>query len=452
MYQLGFWTMEKSPLELWLHDFGDHRTPSLTNLSSASLETIDLDVDLDADIRQHVESELAYAIDDDETTEVDDAISLKIDDHGNEWIIIHIADITSVLEPHSALESVARSRVETIYLPHQKYNMLPANLSEDLISLRTDRPSRVLTFAMRINEDQGNIIDFKYYPGLAKIKRVNYHSVESILNKDDPSQCDMVSEIDRSEQSVLRRLFKYAEIRRAYRQRNGARTFQLGSPEIKRREGKINIIWDREKNAHKLVEEMMLLAGEAVANYASEHKIPIPYRTQDKPLISVSNDQSDIFELLSLIGLLPRAETIQRHEREDPKHFSVGTEYSRVTSPLRRYSDIITHAQLKAHLRGIPLPYSETDLNSIVNHIDRMTQQIKSLQKFSEKYWLFEHLREKVGQTFNGVVYKVVRPKTDSVHHLMWCEVWIKEFALQERLLLDPVSYTHLTLPTKRIV
>ena len=138
--------------------------------------------------------------------------------------------------------------------------------------------------------------------------------------------------------------------------------------------------------AQTLVSELMILANELVATHCANSGIPIPYRTQAAPALSE--------EIISRVNALPEAPAYVRnwmlvHEShpasvqvQPGRHHSLGLEaYSRATSPIRRYWDLIVHHQVKAHLRSEVLPYTKQDVENMIPSLLLREQHVKQLEK-----------------------------------------------------------------------
>jgi exoribonuclease R len=249
--------------------------------------------------RQDLGSMVGFAIDDPETTEVDDAISLHFDDQGKEWVYVHIADPSSHLDPRGPLVQEYCARTATsIYLPHKRFSMLPSQISHSVsLSDFTEYDQNekkqnrqfhyVLTHKFRI--DGGNIVDGSIFTGvLRNVHRLSYENVDKYL----------IDPIDNEDhiQKTLKRLFEISKEHLAHRKSMGAIQFVWPKPIIKLSKASTGAdhspyIVDRIVNEYDLVRspsrilvsECMILCNRMTALWCNERSIPIPYRVQDIP-------------------------------------------------------------------------------------------------------------------------------------------------------------------------
>eukprot|EP01125_Pyxidicula_operculata_P011680 TRINITY_DN3824_c0_g1_i3.p1 TRINITY_DN3824_c0_g1~~TRINITY_DN3824_c0_g1_i3.p1 ORF type:complete len:881 (+),score=146.18 TRINITY_DN3824_c0_g1_i3:2316-4958(+) len=379
--------------------------------------------DLDASTRKDFTHLMSYAIDDPTTTEVDDSVGLEIRPDGSEWIHVHIADPTHIIQPNSDIDLLARSRGTTIYLPHAKYHMLPPVISEKTLSLMNyPTPSVAFSLLYRLDED-GRIVDYEVTNSYSNVTRITYDDVETILNG--------TSNLDEHAIRSIKRLYELTISRRNYRILNGARTTSL--PDVRVYvEDNVPYLHDcryRDKSK-SLVEELMIAAGEVVSKFAIANNIPIAYRVQELSKLpevldtSSGNPMVDILRAIEFMSSASTQATVRRHE-------SVALDaYARVTSPLRRYADFITHYQVKSFLRygtTNSLPFNIAEVDGILNMIDYKGRRSDSLQKSAEAYWKRKILREST-QGWKAVIYDI-----SGVSYVL-PEQMLKEMGVQQNL------------------
>ncbi len=334
--------------------------------------------------RLDLRKELCFTIDPEDAKDFDDAVSLEILPHGDYKLGVHIADVSHYVKEGSALDREALKRGTSVYLADEVIPMLPEKLSNEVCSLRPyeDR----LTFsAMMILDDKGVLKDYTLEKSIINSRRrFTYEEVQKIL---DTGRGDHAQS--------LRQMHDLAQILLKKRMKEGSIDFETA--EVKFRfddEGKpVEIVKKKRLDAHRLIEDFMLLANKTVAGHivhaknekgsAEAHLRPFVYRVHDSP------DAEKIQELAAFVGQFGYAlnasggitstalqkllNDIRGKEEEavinevairsmakavySPKnigHFGLGFKhYTHFTSPIRRYPDLVVHRLLMEYQ---PLP------------------------------------------------------------------------------------------------
>jgi exoribonuclease-2 len=146
------------------------------------------------------------------------------------------------------------------------------------------------------------------------------------------------------------------------------------------------------------VQEAMLMAGEAAARYALEHGIPCPFTTQETPEAGELPD--------GLAGMYARRRTLKRSQQTNmpAPHAGLGLElYTRATSPLRRYLDLVVHQQLRAHLRGAPM-LGEQEVLERVGAAEAVTGHTRQAEILAYKHWTLVYLIQRPGWRGEGIL------------------------------------------------
>jgi exoribonuclease-2 len=338
---------------------------------------------------------------------------------GDIWIHIHISSPASFdhVTPNSPADLAARRRASTIYLPHRRYAMFPPSLVQ-LFTLTPNQPNTALTFSARLDPATGALVDYRVQPSLVNITRVNYYHVEQVLNGSAASDV---------QSRDLFELHHVAQLRRQYRNSIGARLINLPDPDIKvTRDGdnpQIKLMPNTTPKSRVLVEELMVLAGELAAKLAIERQLPVPLRVQVKPELpehlaldpivsAASESMTPLTRLVRELRLLPYSTTASTTAASDVGHYSVGLEtYARVTSPIRRYSDLLFQYQYYAQLQGKELPFSSDLLKQLLVQVDVTSYYIHQLQQRCERYWKYKYLAQhSAHHHYYGVVIDVNTP------------------------------------------
>ena len=335
----------------------------------------------------------AISIDDDDTVEIDDAVTIYQD--GSQYVVgIHIADASAFVTRGDALDAEALRRASTIYLPTKAVRMLPERLSTDLASLNkgVDRP--VFTIEVRFDADF-NRLEHRLVLGSIRVReRLTYEEADERI---------------RGEDFGLTALHQIALRLRAERETHGAVNFRRPELKIRVLRGKekeeIRITSSDPNSASRiLVSEMMVLLNRLAADFAATNNLPVIFRTQEArdPL---PPETSPIPEVLAF-DKLRRTFKRSRLSLTPGLHSGLGlSAYTQVSSPIRRYSDLVTQRQFTALLEGRPIPHTREELLHVLAVAEGAELEIRSLEDRSTSYWLLTFLaRERMGVVLNAVI------------------------------------------------
>ncbi|MFM8323149.1 MAG: ribonuclease catalytic domain-containing protein [Chloroflexota bacterium] len=328
----------------------------------------------------------AYAIDDKLNQDPDDALSLvSIEVDAGELrsarVWVHVADAAALAPPDSPADLEARRRGATLYLPEGPVTMLPPGAVQTL-GLGLHPISPALSFDITIDA-QAQVTEFKIAPSWVRVERLSYDAAEERLHEPD-----------------LHGLAQVAEAFNRRRERSGAFLLDLPESIIKVIDGQVQIESIRRLRSREMVRELMLLAGEAVARFAIEQRLPFPFATQEPPALPANPPP----ELARALGL-PTAELtmaqrfamrrlLKRSQvsLQPGEHSGVGlSAYSRLTSPLRRYLDLAAHQQLRRLLRG-ERPLNESEMIERIGYSEAIIGVIARTESLSRRHWTLVHL------------------------------------------------------------
>lgn len=325
-------------------------------------------------------------IDDETTTDVDDAISFESSEDG--WRVgVHIADAAEFILKDSPLDKEAHTRSTSIYLPDEKICMLPESLTS-AASLNRALPRPAISVLMDFHSN-GQITSWEIKESLIMVKdRWTYDQVDSMLGQN----------------SAFSKLHDMAIRFKEERKKSGALILDFPRFEIHvdKATRRIFIAKAKPKSPSQvLVSEWMILANRLVAGFCQQSGIPVIYRTQTPPTKIFPFEEGDWVNLFKQRRYMRRAEA----SVTPSPHFGLGLHaYLQMTSPLRRYSDLAVHRQLKAFIRKEALPYSVADLESILAYSERWIEIAELVERESRKYWLLKFLEPRVGLKFQAVV------------------------------------------------
>lgn len=308
---------------------------------------------------------VAYAIDSEYSTDPDDAIAWD-----GTYLWVHIADPASTVTPDSSIDKTARSRGATLYIPEGASRMLSESALADY-ALGLNEISRALSFRIKLDEN-GNVEDCTVLKTIVDVKRLTYKTADE--QKDSPE---------------LAPLFEIARKNIERREKAGAVSITL--PEVHISVDKDTKKVSIEENIHQesgdAVREAMLLAGEGAAKFAFKNNIPFPFVAQDKP--EIPGDLPD-----GLAGQYRLRRCMRRRNVgiTPAPHAGLGLSmYSQVTSPLRRYGDLVSHEQLRAFIDGRKLLDKDTMLER-VSEGDAAAVACKKAERNSNLHWTLVYL------------------------------------------------------------
>ena len=307
----------------------------------------------------------AYAIDNQWSTDPDDAIAFD-----GQYVWVHIADPASSVYPDSPIDIAARHRGATLYIPEGAVRMLAEDSLEDY-ALGLTTLSRALSFCIELDEN-GAVLSCKVLKTLVKVKRYTYE--EADMQKDSPQLAPLYAIARRNEQRRLKA---------------GAVSITLPEVHISVTDGIVNIFPALSWESNNVVREFMLLAGEAVAKFAFKNGIPFPFVSQEKPDLptNILDGYAGQYQLRRCMRSRSLGVTPMQHAG-----LGLGM-YTQVTSPLRRYSDLVAHQQLRAFIDGRPLLNKDTMLERIAAGDAAAGASVKAERK-SNLHWTLVYLTQ----------------------------------------------------------
>ena len=327
-----------------------------------------------------------YTIDDESTREIDDALSVETLPDGQQRLWVHIADPTRWLIPGDDLDLEARRRCTTVYLPTGMVPMFPLELATGPMSLVQGEVHCALSFGVVLTE-AGAIADYQIAASLIKpTYRLTYEDVDEMLDLGIQAEPELLA------------IAHWAKVREQWRAQQGAINIHMPETSIRvsqhDEQEAIEIKMLDDSPARELVAEMMILTGEVAARYGQDHALAMPFRSQPQPELPPEE------ELMQLPSALVRYSAIRRCMPRSEmgitpaRHATLGLEgYSQVTSPIRRYTDLLAHFQIKAHLRGEPLPFSSEEITELTQGVSSGAYEAVLVERQTKRYWALEYLR-----------------------------------------------------------
>ncbi len=377
-------------------------------------------------------------IDGERAKDFDDAVSIKLTEHGYKlWV--HIADVGYYVPWDSAIDLEARKRGTSIYFPDRVIPMLPNELSENLCSLRPEMERLAFTAEMDFGR-HGEKLNAKFYPSLIKSnERMTYTSVRKILVDNDRHERKRYDYL----LSDFELMAELCGVLRKKRLERGSLDFDLPEPEVLLdMQGRPEAIVKAERNfAHIIIEEFMVAANEAVAEYLAELETPTLYRIHEEPdtqkmegilryikplrgtVHGARYEPKNFSALLREVKGRPEEEMVNymvlrslkqaRYSPLNAGHFGLASgHYTHFTSPIRRYPDLIVHRILREVLhkkriserRKQELETMLPDIAFNSSRMERLSGEAENAVLNAMRVWF---MKDKVGDEFEGKVVNV---------------------------------------------
>lgn len=332
------------------------------------------ETELPEEKRKDLTSLLSYAIDDEGSHDPDDAISIDTD-----RIWVHIADTAAIIPPDSPIDLEARARGTSVYLPEGTVPMLPPQIIQ-ILGMGLQERSPALSFGVTL-DNSGEVREIEVVPSWVKVRRLTYGQAETLLETD-----------------ALREINALTLRYQSRRQANGALFIDLPEIKLKVDGGHVQIMPIPALRSRDLVREAMLMAGEAAARFAIEHDIPIPFVAQE------GANPAELPE--GLAGLFALRRMLKRSEVSSiaRPHAGLGLDvYTRATSPLRRYLDLVVHQQLRAYLRGKEI----LDTQALIQRVgvsEAISNTANRAEQLAERHWTLVYLLQHPDWEGEGVL------------------------------------------------
>jgi len=321
-----------------------------------------------------------FAIDNSDSSDADDAISIEGD---RVWI--HIADVASYVDCNSDLDLFAQKRISNLYLPDQTLHMLPPKISE-VCSLGVDEISNSVSVGFVLKDSE--ISDIQIHLSQIKVTKISYEEADKLL----------------SENKLLSKLNEIAKEHKSYRERNGAIRLNLPKTDIKLLDQKVIVIPQFESESREMISEFMVLAGRVIAKFSIENNISMPYLLQDSGKFS-----DEIIENINNLSLSKTFEAAKGFNRsklsvKPSLHAGLGlNEYLRVTSPMRRYMDLLVQQQLVRFISNLTL-LNESEIKERIKVNNSSSSKINKAIRQSVEHFRCLYFNQNRNWKGDGVV------------------------------------------------
>jgi ribonuclease R len=398
--------------------------------------------------REDFTDEDIVTIDGETARDFDDAVAVRR--KGANFVLqVHIADVGYYVRPGSPIDREARMRGTSVYFPDRAVPMLPVELSTDLCSLRPNEDRLVLSAILEI-DSHGDVISQHFCRGIIRsVARMTYTAVHKILEGDNELRERYSGLLESFElMQVLARILNRKRARR------GSIDFDLPEPLLEFDEfGEMTGVTRAPRNeAHRIIEEFMLAANEAVASHLENAGVPMIYRIHERPdpkrvmefedvaahfgyslgagatpvkrfretavaLDNVNLTSRNYQKLVAKISGKPEERILSylmlrslkqaRYSDHNEGHFALAaSSYTHFTSPIRRYPDLMVHRALAAHLDG---HVYDADMHTIADSSSETERRAAEAERELVEWKKVKFMIDRVGEEFSGLIISTTR-------------------------------------------
>ena len=373
---------------------------------------------------------LTFTIDPADAKDFDDAISFRKLDNGNIEVGVHIADVSHYVKQGTALDKEAFERGTSVYLVDRVIPMLPERLSNGLCSLRPNEDKLCFSAVFELDQEANVVEQWFGKTIIHSDTRFSYEDAQEVLENKTGKHSEELLKLNELAYILRERKFKH-----------GAISFE--SVEVKfnlDEHGKpLGVYVKERKDAHKLIEDYMLLANKKVAEFIAKkgkgkQKLTFVYRSHDSPkedaLLSFSQfalkfgykidissgretakslnflmadvegkKEQNVLTKLAIRSMAKAVYTTKKHS-----HYGLAFDYyTHFTSPIRRYPDVMVHRLLELYLAGAK-SVSDDEYEKFSMHSSQMEKQAADAERASVKYKQAEFLQNNVGMEYIGII------------------------------------------------
>ena len=402
------------------------------------VSTLHIDVEQEKKERLDLTDQLIITIDGKDAKDLDDAISLSVED--DHYLLgVHIADVSHYVKEGSSLDEEAYQRSTSSYLADRVIPMLPHKLSNDWCSLNPHETKLTLSCIMKISMD-GKVVSYDIQKSFIESKRrMNYHEVNQFLLHGKTLNDDQI-------ERMLILMNELSQKLKVIRKKRGEIEFEsseLGF--IVDDKGRVLDVYERKTDeAEELIESFMLIANETVAFHMFHSNLPSIYRIHEQP------DQIKLktaFQTVAKLGfpvnfkqlgnpkplqvltehtahtpyqyvvhmILLRAMQKAKYSEALSPHYGLGARfYTHFTSPIRRYPDLMLHRLIHRFVLGESSNYKrdvyhfEEMMPSVAQHTSDQERKAIQMERDVSKLKSCEYMQDKIGHTYSATISQMM--------------------------------------------
>lgn len=383
--------------------------------------------------RQDLREIKTVTIDGADAKDLDDAISLAMDNDGNFRLYVHIADVSHFVGDDGVIDREALKRGCSCYLPGRVIPMLPERLSNGLCSLNPGEDKAALSTIMVINES-GSVVSYEICESVIKSDyRLEYGTVTRLLEDENNPLWEKYKDI----KDMLFNMEKLMKILRKRRFEKGSIDFNIPEPKIIfDEEGKVKEVSLSENTvSNRIIEEFMLCTNRVLAEHAFWAQMPFVYRVHEEPSaekierfrkfialfgfkIGGRATGSRMMSLLERVEGAPYERAINtillrsmakaRYDGENLGHFGLGaTYYCHFTSPIRRYPDLLCHRIIKESLHGGDVQKYFAKTADAAQRSSEREQACEEAERDVTRLKICEYMKNHIGEEFFATISSV---------------------------------------------
>lgn len=376
------------------------------------------------------------SIDNDDSLDLDQLTYARKGEDGTTDLYIAVADVDGLVKKNSAIDAHAKTNTTSVYTPGRKFPMLPDKLSTDLTSLNENQDRAAIIMKMKMTPE-GNTDNYSLFNAFVKNKaKLTYNAVGAWL-EGSGNLPEKVKQVQNLEQ-VLKWQHEGAQKLRKKRHEAGALTLRSSDTQAKvSKDNEITLTLPTSNFAEQLIEEFMIQANHVVVDYFSKAKIASLRRIVRTPkrwdkIMEIAKNYGEVLPIdpdpkaldnfliqrkkmdpegfpdlsLTIIKLLGRGEYVLLQQDQVPiGHFGLAVrDYTHATAPNRRYPDLISQRQYKAHLQGESDPYTMQELHSLADHCTTQEDAANKVERQNVKSAAAILLSSKIGMQYQGIV------------------------------------------------
>ena len=384
--------------------------------------------------REDLRSLPLVTIDGEDARDFDDAVYCE--PIGKNWrLLVAIADVSHYVKVGSALDEAAMERGNSVYFPRRVIPMLPEILSNELCSLNPG-VDRLCIACELIVSKKGKVRNFRFFEGIMRsVARLTYTTVSAVLVDKNRK----LRKTNRKLLPQLDNLYSLYKVMHKYRESHAIIDFSSSEAHFEfDKSGNVESISTYDRNdAHRLIEEFMLAANVAAANYLLQYRVPALFRVHDSPK---QEKLKDLQEFLAEFGLslgggdepvaqdyakllhqianrddrhlietvLLRSMPLAIYSAENTGHFGLGfPAYTHFTSPIRRYPDLLVHRAIRYLLHegsAQNFTYSQSAMQALGPHCSMTERRADEATREIDQWYKCQFMQEKVGEEYSGTI------------------------------------------------
>lgn len=377
-------------------------------------------------------------IDGEDARDFDDAVFASKRPGGGFRLVVAIADVSHYVTPDSALDREAWERGTSIYFPQLVVPMLPEALSNGLCSLNPSVDRLCMVCDMTLSR-AGNVTGYEFYPAIMHSQaRLTYNQVADYMAPTSGKEVTPLISQNKEVKKSIDTLSQLMHVMLKVRKERHAMEFETTETFMQfNADGSIANILPRTRNdAHRLIEECMLLANICAADFGIKNQLPVLYRNHEAPdasrteklknylaslginFVSEQPSQYDYSKVIeatkdrpdavSIHSMLLRSMMQAYYSEENIGHFGLAYEsYGHFTSPIRRYPDLLMHRAIKAKVMDKTQPTSNELLLQAGDHLSTTERRAEEASRNVVSWLKCHYMQQHIGEQYNGVISAV---------------------------------------------